>query len=346
MDENSKIEKHEETIREVKENKIMLRKKHRKILKDIKNIIKKANVAMYPIMKTYSKKPEKMRKVLRVKIEGEVAKFFRNVLNERIEYLIEDDEKDFSDFFSEYTMPEDILYIDDITPIATLTNVIIKINQITNLDPVKEFDEKTLKNLQSYAVEVRSNENERFIYFKKYAKGAIISSKWATLIHREGAFNKLEGDIFKIDGGIDCIYYENEFGNGVYVLNKEEFEEIFSFMELYKKESEKAQEALESSDYVDIKEGLFDEIKEKKTYIKKIALLNKRDAFKNLEENFEDIEKKHSEAEKLKFDIEDNKVIIENKEALKDFLDILENNILRDLINKKLVFRTKHKTLL
>ena len=315
---------------------------HKEMLKKLHRIVKEGHAAMYLIKRTQSKKPEKMREVLKVDMEGEVAKIFQNVLDAKIENLIGDGENKFKDFFSENTMPEDILVISNINLIPTLPHLISHIAQHSNLNSVREFDEKTIKNLYSYAIEISLDENKKLIYFRKYTKGSRMCAKSTWILKlRNGTFDKLDGDVFKFDEYIDSIYYKCGGKVGMYVTNDKNFEEIFAFMDMYKEESEKAYEVLKSSGFVVIDERLFDEIKEKKKYIKQIALLNRRDEFNNLD--FQRIEIIYNRAKNLQFKIEDGKITICDKESLKDFLDVCEKNILQDPIDETTLYRTKNK---
>jgi len=316
--------------------------KFKKTLEELKEIADDGHLTMYLIKKTSSIEPEQMRQVvLNVDLEGEIEEYFREAINRRLNEILGDDELTICDLFSRNAMPEDILHLTDPDFVPTLPHIIDKINQSGNLESVVRFDEKTLSKLYVYAIEIAQSESERIIYFRKHTSSQRISSKGGAFIFRRGTFNKFNGELFKFDKGVDTIYYEHSGNTGMFILHTFNFENIFSFKEVYQKESKKAEELLNKSDKVELTDGLFDEIKDKKQYIKQIALLNRKGEFDKID--FDRIKKVRKKSESLQFQIKGQKIVIENKAALKDFLDVCERNILQDPVDTGQMYRARYK---
>lgn len=312
---------------------------HKKLLIKLQEVAKDGHVAMFLLKKTYSKRAEMMREILKVDIEGDAENFFRSALSIKINNLI-NSENQFKDFFTESAISEDVLVINDIKIIPTLPHIISHIEQHTNLESVRKFNEKTMAKLHSYAIEISLDEDNKIIYFRKYGKGSKLSSKSGFLFGlRNGTFDKIDGDIFKLDKYVDSIYYKNGDKTIMYITNVKNFESIFEFMDVYKQESDRAYEVLKSSGFIVINEELFDEIKEQKRLLKQIALLNHRNKFDNLD--FQSIKNLYGKAKNLQFTIKDEKIIISDKKALMDFLDVCERHILADPFEDDIFYRAK-----
>ena len=86
------------------------------------------------------------------------------------------------------------------------------------------FDLEETKKLWAFAIKFGSE----LIYFRKYTENKILDKKpLLALFVSDGAFNKLDKSVITIDQKVDCIYYKEK----IYILNKNQFEQIFSFLE-------------------------------------------------------------------------------------------------------------------
>jgi len=311
---------------------------HKEMLRRLQKIVEEGYVAMYLIKKTESKKPEKMRTLLTVELESEAKNFFQETLDGSIDKIINSDAIEFKEFSTGSELPEDILIIDDIESIPTLPNILYRIDQHTNLDDVVRFDTTTVKNLYAFAVEISLNEDDKVIYFRKHTPGRVLSASRSTFIFKNGVFNKLEEDIFKFDDIVDCIYYELDGKKQMYVINTINFEDVFAYTQRYKELSDLAYNTLNASGYVDIDEELFDEIKDKRSYYKKLAILHQSGIFSNLSLQY--VRRVYEKAQgRLNFILENGKVIVNTKEGLKDFLDVCEEHILQDIVDEDVLYR-------
>ncbi len=319
-------------------------------MNDVKSIIdlmlahvqeKDIQIEMYFIKKTISHKPEKMNRVFSVDIAGDVRiKFVKNIISLLTNIKNQQDLK-FKNFFASDLLPEDIAFIEGLSLIPTFRYIDMQIEQNTNLEQIITFKGESIEGLHSYAIEFK-NINNKLIYFRKYTEGNVISSKNTLFSLTDGIFNSVDGDVCKFDDFIDCIYYKlNNINEIMYILRRNEFESIFSVLDIYKNESKKVFDKLSSSENVVIQKYLLDEIQDKPAILKKITHLSAQGGFDKININRISIIKKI--APSLKFEIKNNKIIISDKNCLKDFLDVCENNILRDPVDDQEVFRARYK---
>ncbi len=131
--------------------------------------------------------------------------------------------------------------------------------QLEKYDPVTVWDENTVEFIDSSEVEQLEKIQEdmqlannpytlegqtvpwayavrisdaKLIIFRKFSPSRILErAGWIPLFIEDGVFTKLEKPALTIDEEIDCIYdIENKI---LYIINKKEFEAIFSFMEMF-----------------------------------------------------------------------------------------------------------------
>ncbi len=297
---------------------------------------------LFILKKTYSKFAEKSREVFFANLDGEVVDLYRDILIQSVEKLTED--SIIIDFFDEKPCEEYISVInqDDHGSIPILVSVIDKIlGREQNCNSFTVFNDKTLNQLHSYAVKFNTASNGEVIYFRKYGSGYKIDKTIATLVFNNGKFDKVKGDVFKCDRGVDGIFYQNSEKLWMIVFNDLNFEDIFSFYEIYLEQSRIAFDTLSESGVVQIEPNLFNEIQDKNRYLKKIALLNKKNFFNSLD--IQSFKTTRDKVKSLNFDVSEDSIIITSKEALKDFLDVCENKILQDLNDDQRHYRVSKK---
>lgn len=308
-------------------------------LGEVTQIARDGHVELYILKKTFSGKVEKSREIFHADVDGDVAQLYRNIVISKIKYL---NENVIVDFFEEKPVTRYISTIDDYEAVPILSSAIDMImRRDGSCKSVRDFDKKTLDQLHSYAVKFVAPDDAAIVYFRKYGRGYKIGREFATLVFREGKFDKIYGDVFKCDSGVDGVYYKKSDKSKIYIFNDANFEDIFSFYEIYQEESKTAFEILSNSGFVQIEAGLFDEIKNKNRYIKKIANLNKRGYFNSLD--FQKIQTVRSKVSGLNFSVSENKITIQTKEALRDFLDVCEKNILQDPFDEDMYYRVPKK---
>jgi len=314
------------------------------------------HIQMYLLKKTSSKNDEKKREILPVDVDREVNDLFSTNLINKCDKILTNEDIVFNNFFS--GGPEDhaifIITEDMMSEIGTFNPIISQLQSETHSQTVRSFDEKTLQKLQSYAIciskiNVNPSCKETCIYFRKYLKGSKISTSkiFGLLQLKNGVFDKLAGDVFKCDDLIDGIFYESKPDDSnltgiklMFINNVGNFEKIFSFDDFYKEETRKAFAILNSQDYIEIDEEIFDEIINKISYIKRISKLNKNGVFESL--NFNNIKQIHEEITQecvLNLAINDDRICITKIESLNDFLDICEHKFVKDIANNDTICR-------
>lgn len=322
----------------------------------VKAIAADGHVQMYLFKKTSSKKDEKKREILHVDVDREVKDLFSGNLIDKCNKILTDEDIVFNDFFSGEAEDYAIFVISKemMSEIGTFNPIISQLQSENCSQTVKSFDERTLQKLQSYAICISkinedTNCKEICIYFRKYLKGSKISTSklFGLLQLKDGVFDKLDGDVFKYDDLIDGIFYELKPDDPnltgiklMFIKNVGNFEEIFSFDEFYKKETQKAFAILISDDNIEIDGELLEKIITKKSYIKRISKLNKNGVFESL--NFDDIKQIHEEITQecvLNLTINDDHICITDIQQLNDFLDICEHKFVKDIANDDTICR-------
>ena len=324
----------------------------------MKDIAANGSVQMCILKRTQSTKDEKKKQVLRVEVDHAVKKLFVDNLINSCDEIIDMDKLDFPDFFSGEDKDNSLLVIkqDDMHSIGTLFPIISQVQSETNTNFIKDFDDKILERLQSYAIcikkhrEDKDESKELCIYFRKYSPGSKISKSKRLIVFKNGKFDELDGDVFKCDNQIDAIYYDSDLDHPdlenskfMFVKRVTEFEDIFSFLGYYKQETQKSFELLTSNSNLDIGDGLLDEIIDKIKIIKRISRLNKSGFFDDLD--ITTVKMYYDKAAKehiLELEINDGKFSIQNKQSLNDFLDICENRFSEDLIDPTKIYRSSH----
>ena len=329
---------------------------YKSCFKRVKAIAVDGHVQMYLLKKTSSKNDEKKREILPVDVDREVKDLFTGNLIDKCDQILTNEDIVFNNFFSGGAEDHAIFVIskDMMSEIGTFDPIISQLQSKIHSKTIKSFDEKTLQKLQSYAIciskiNIDTNCKETCIYFRIYLKGSKISTSktFGLLQLKNGVFDKLDGDVFKCDDLIDGIFYESKPDDSnltsiklMFIKNVGNFEKIFSFDEFYKKETRNAFAILNSRDYIEIDEELFDKIINKISYIKRISKLNKNGVFESL--NFDNIKQIHEEITQkcvLNLAINDDRICITDMQQLNDFFDICEHKFVKDIANDDTICR-------
>ncbi|MCM1987076.1 hypothetical protein [Methanococcoides seepicolus] len=184
----------------------------------INNIAENGHFQMFILKSTASSQDEKKREIIPVDINGTVKELFSSILSKKCDNILENEDVTFRDYFlNEYNDDDfSIPYIkeEDLQSIGTFQPIISKIKDSDQLEHIRDFDEKTIDKLKSYAIYVTylneaKNATENCIFFRKYGSGFKLSKSRSNLLqYKNGRFDKLDGDVFKCDEFIDAIYYE------------------------------------------------------------------------------------------------------------------------------------------
>ncbi len=91
------------------------------------------------------------------------------------------------------------------------------------------FDETFLSNLRFYVIVLRPQQGIPILFFRAYnRKKELARSKYFGLIFRSGQFDRFEERMFLFDNKVDCFL----MSNGLFIVNKVNFQRIFQFYEL------------------------------------------------------------------------------------------------------------------
>ncbi|KYK38784.1 MAG: hypothetical protein AYK18_16675 [Theionarchaea archaeon DG-70] len=114
----------------------------------------------------------------------------------------------------------------------------IEMSEVEQLDKIQKDME--LANLHTYVLETgkvpwayaAKMDDAKLILFRKFSSSKILERKgWIPLFVKDGVFSRLEEPALTIDEEVDCIHDIKE--RKMYILNKKEFEAIFSFIEMF-----------------------------------------------------------------------------------------------------------------
>ncbi|MCW1309688.1 MAG: DUF4868 domain-containing protein, partial [Candidatus Nanoarchaeia archaeon] len=215
-------------------------------------------------------------------------------------------------------------------------NYLNTILQDINRADLDIFDMKRSKNLWAYAIKIGDTKT---ILFRKYTENRILDRKgWIALFISEGKFNQLRGPVLTIDDDIDTIFYYDK----LYILNVEQFERTFSFMDKFIGEINDSLKVLEEKDLVDVS-FMWNLCKTDPRKIKKLYKILKGDGVKSL--NLETIKKLDTEYN-LGLIGKDGKKIIVNSNNIWTVLKVLDDDYLKSPVtdNKYEVYSKVKKT--
>lgn len=331
---------------------------YKTIFKNIRDIATTGTFHMALLKKTASKKDESKREVLAVEIDNDVKDKFSNILSDTCNFVINDNTVSFDNFFVDGEEDNTILVLssDDLNHVGTLFHILKSVQSEDHDKYVKKLDEKVIDKLQTYVICVKrmdayTNCMQTCIFFRKYGKGYRIGKK-GLMIFKNGKFETIGSDVFKCDENIDAIYYEcilkkadgdDEIKNQtMFVKNIKNFEDIFDFYELYKREGKKVYDFLKSHANIEIREGIFEEIDGQIRLFKQMTLLNRKKLIENF--NFDTTKQIYEKASKnytLNFEVVNDKIIIKDKEGLKEFLDFCGKEIVRDPLDDDIFLKSK-----
>lgn len=230
---------------------------------------------------------------------------------------------------------------------------------------VKEFNKNTLNNLLGYAISISSTSIEdnigikdTCIYFRKYQRGSKIAKGKLGILSRDwktGKFSKVDGDVFKCDDIIDAIYYERQCLSGsdetnikiMFVENKNNFEEIFSFDNFYMKRAAQVYTKLRSYPNIKIEESFYNKFTSNKRNLKKICALDEENVFADID--FSNILNVVKAANNKEFDvnlaIDGENIVIRDDESFDIFTYLCRKKVMEVLPEGDICFVDKSKTL-
>jgi len=119
-----------------------------------------------------------------------------------------------------------------------------------------KIDSSLLSKLWAYAIVIKNKNNEEMYYFIKYKPTNTLSKdNWLKWIISDSQLTNLNQNILLLPKSIATIYFKNEF----FIFHKFYFEQIFRFIEAFKKNASKLLDYFPNFDF---KIDSFDEFKE------------------------------------------------------------------------------------
>lgn len=317
------------------------------VINEIKEVVKWLNeeldVRMYILDQTYSKKPEKMYVVRRVGITDDVKKTFVEIPLTHlagINYSLEEKARNIKSFFDLDASNYDIFLINP-EEVYVFPYILDQINQYSSLKKLTDIEE--IKKIKGYALEIKTESGNRVIYFRKFTESKILTKKgWTAFALFNGVFNSVKGDVFTIDGGIDCVYIEksDSEAKSIVINNKRDFEDLFNFKEYYFTNAFETINSEEFSEFVEMSEHIVELINEKVSYAKKITNLTKSSS---LDSTLRDVfEASKEKLPALRYEISDGKINIKDENGLRDFIEIWEDNVVQSIARGRL-YRARGK---
>lgn len=244
-----------------------------RIKETLRNFVSKLeqapSVNMYLISKTTTKSEDPLYNIYTVDIDGEIPRYFREIIGNKLEELINDSELKYRKFFDMNSSSNEIrmIPVNDVDAFNRISN---DLQRFVDLPPFQGIGE--IKDIWAYAIEIKFS-GDKLIYFRKYAASKIISRKGITTLFVKNRLNKVEGDVLAFDDSIDCVYYKSL--ESIMVLDKEKFENIFNFNDFYRKRSEKVLKSLSLSNVIDIDSAVILDASIKARISRKITVLSK-----------------------------------------------------------------------
>jgi len=288
------------------------------------------DIRMYVIDdKSHRKNPEDMFEVYSVGIKDGAENYFKDILFQNLDeiiHIILENRDEIDDFFSR-SMEEPCISTIDCNEIQTLSECILnQINQSDDLPTLENIDD--IGKIRSYAVEIKTDIIPRIIYFVNFTPRKILSSHQENDLTikkvfslQDGYFDSVEGDIFTIEGNIDCIYAENvrDHDELMIIKNRGNFEIIFNFREFYFRNMRQIFESPEFISLVELSDDLKENLIKKVSYAKKInSMLRTRSIDSTL---IGPLERCITRLPSINYSIDDGKIRINDEEGFRDFID-------------------------
>lgn len=287
------------------------------LLEEIKKIDPDKVRLFFMIRKKRSDKIE--YDLLSSEITSEISKKFIEITNTVVSQLLDMGKLQYKEYKPAIYYGDNTIETIEIGEIQDLEETL---NRMTFLG-LKEFNTSVTKNLWAYAIKIS---NPDIILFRKYTESRILEKKGLIpLIWSDGRFNQIDGSVLTIDEDIDCIIFNKQ----IYILNKLNFEKIFSFMDKFKDKIKTQISILETKEILDDINKFLELCSSDARKIKKLYKLLESDTLTNID--FQKI-KEINDNYNLNLNFtEDNKIIIE-KEKLWDILRVLDDDYLKSPI--------------
>ncbi|MBU7046196.1 MAG: DUF4868 domain-containing protein [Theionarchaea archaeon] len=222
-------------------------KECRKVLERIKKKIKKAShnrIELFFITRRKTGKTNSIKyEVLQTLITKDIRRVFKRIEKGKINELLDTSKVRFVKYDPATIHDQQTVEFIDASEVQYL-------NQIREDMKSPDLDTFIIGGFEvpwAYAVKM---DDVNLILFRKFSQSRLLQRKgWIPLFVKDGMFNRLKRLALTVDEEIDCIYDIEK--NMMYIIDKKQFEDIFSFMDIFTNEIDNNKFELEKRDLVD-----------------------------------------------------------------------------------------------
>ena len=196
-----------------------------------------------------------------------------------------------------------------------------------DLDKQHKYNEKEQPQLKGFCIKVNRNDNFFWIYQHKYSTTLINRSSSVFAILNGSVYEPLNCDVIKLESKIDVLFFKNS----LVTKNLNLLQSVFGFEQYVRKSAEQVIDLIKSIDIVSDLSKLIDSSNQQKlTTAKKlmkaanspVLQIPRTELFRKLKSL--DYYSKH-----IKIDNNTNKIVIATKNDVKEFLKMLNDEILK-----------------
>ncbi len=210
------------------------------------------------------------------------------------------------------------------------------INEKIKKDEVADIKQETnLENMNFNIFRMKANygEEKEITIIKKFNKPGMVLKQAMKFAWLGDRMKKIDEDVIYLDGQVDAFEYDGSF----FILNRDRFNSIFKFKDMYCKLIEAKEEFIVEANFIDNPEKFIKKCKENGHYVKRISKVIVREGFENLEKNkhkLKDVIEKH----KLGIKIDENNRIIYEEDKIDGILNLLlDHCVISELSDKRAI---------
>lgn len=183
--------------------------------------------------------------VVKSKIAADLTKGFREALAKTLKTHCDDAELEITEYDPSYMSDQrSVEYI----PVADIPRWSTVENQVASKVAPDDiaYDKKFFRRLWAYCIRIQVGDTT-FLYFRKYSQSKVLKIGGVlSFYYSNGTFSHLQGDVFNFDEGVDCVV----IGDQMAILNKNQFEQIFSYFEQYEGLAQSTLDVVKSANVV------------------------------------------------------------------------------------------------
>ncbi|MHA1285194.1 MAG: Kiwa anti-phage protein KwaB-like domain-containing protein [Promethearchaeota archaeon] len=205
------------------------------------------------------------------------------------------------------------------------------VKQIENPN-IEQFNLNRNQKIWAYVILI---DKPRVIFFTKYRPSKILqSNRTISLLYRKGRYTKLDENLITLENKVDCYYYKDY----IYILQPNNFEKIFDYMEILIGNIENNLGIIENIDVLKDLQDFWETCKRDHKKVKKLNNILSKDYVLKLDiEKIRKIDKDYN----LNLIYENNSIVINNQTIWK-ILHIFDDDLLKSPYSKeKYIAHTK-----